>query len=261
MRLGPEADTVLCMINIETLSDHAHRITVMAEFRQEDAQRLFDFARERNEAGGGGHALIDLTAASDLTFSAVAIELAHLPTLLKWAYGLERIAIVSDDDWVRTAARLESALLPGISYAVYDEDEAEAALSWVTEETDSAHHGAFRELDIGKPEIAAYELAGRLDREESERGIAMVRERFADGECSRMMMVIRKWHGFDLDQIVSREIISGKLEIARKLDRYAIVGGPGWIGRVAEAMSGITGTEIKAFDLDEQDAAIQWLAN
>ncbi len=248
------------MIDIEKLTDHAHRITVMAEFRQEDAQRLFDFARACNEAGGGGHVLIDLTAVTDLTFSAFAIEVAHLPTLLKWAYGLDRIAIVSDDDWVRTAARLESALLPGISYAVYDEDEAEAARAWVAGDTDSPHLGAFRELDIGRSDIVAFELSGRLDREESERGIAKLRDRFDRTDCTRLLVVVSKWHGFDPDQIVSRELISGKLEIARKLERYAIVGGPGWLRRIAETMSGLIGTEVKAFDLDERDEAIAWLA-
>lgn len=248
------------MIDIETLTEQAHRITIMAEFRQADAERLLGFAKQRNAAGGGGHVLIDLTAASAISFSAVTLELAHLPSLLKWVYGLDRIAIVSDDDWVRTAARLESALLPGVTYEVFAEDEADAARAWVKGKSDSPHGGAFREIDLGRSDLIGYELAGRLDREQSLRGIAMIRQRLADSDCRRLMMVISAWHGFDIDQVASRELIAGKLELANMLERYAIVGGPSWLGRIAEAMSVFAKPDIRAFAIEDREAAMAWLA-
>ncbi|MEL7446362.1 MAG: STAS/SEC14 domain-containing protein, partial [Pseudomonadota bacterium] len=217
------------MINIKQLSDTAHRMTVMAEFRQDDAQKIVDFAKEQLEEGGGGNLLIDLTSMAGFSLSAVTVELAHIPSLMKWVYGLDRIALISDEEWIRTAARLESALLPGVVYEVYDEDESDAARAWVLEDADSPHTGAFHEIDTGRPSIAAFELTGRLDREESERGIAMVRARLEDPGCSRLMIVIRRWHGFDIDTMFSSEVMRGKLDLIGKLDRYAIVGGPGWI--------------------------------
>lgn len=247
------------MIDIETLSDSAHRIIVMAEFHQSDAEKLVHFAKERNAAGGGGHVLIDVTAVTDFTFSAVAVEFTHMPTLFKWIYGLDRIAVISDNEWVRTGARLESAMLPGVVYEVYDDDEADAARAWIMEQSDAPHEGAFRELDLGTTGIAAYELSGRLDSTESKRGVAAVRERLQDPECRRLLLIIRNWHGFDLDRLLSREVLSGKLEIANKLERYAIVGGPKWVRRYAEFTGNFVRAEIKAFDLDEQDKAIEWL--
>lgn len=248
------------MIDIEQISDNAHRITFMAEFRQEDAQRLVDFAKERNEAGGGGNVLFDATAVQGFTFGAVTIELAHIPALTKWVYGIDRIAIVSDEEWIRTASRLESALLPGVTYQVYDEDEADAARAWVLEEADHPHTGAFHELDIGKPGIAAFELSGRLDRAESERGVAMVRAALEDPDCSRLMIVISHWHGFDMGAMFSSEVMGGKLDLIGKLDRYAIVGGPDWIGTMSGVIGMLLKPEIRSFDLDEQDEAVKWLS-
>ncbi|MBV7258641.1 STAS/SEC14 domain-containing protein [Erythrobacter crassostreae] len=247
------------MINIEKLTDNAHRIVVMGEFRQSDAERLVEFASDCNVSRGGGHILIDLTAVTDFSFSAVAVEMAHMPALFKWIYGLDRIAIVSDNDWVRTGARLESALLPGLVYEVYDEDEADAALSWITEKADAPHKGAIRELDIGKPDIAAYEISGRLDREESERATAMIRARFDQTGCSRLMLVIRNWHGFDADTMFSAQVFSSKLELMRQLDRYAIVGGPSWIKNIAGFMDALIKPKLRCYDLDDQDKAIAWL--
>lgn len=247
------------MIEIERLSDKAHRMVVIAEFVQADAEKLVEFAKQQVEAGGGGNMLFDVTAVTDFTFSAVAVELAHIPTFLKWVYGLDRIAIISDNAWVRTGSRLESALLPRVVYEVYDEDEADAARAWIMEESEGPHMGAVRELDLGKPGIVAIELAGRLDREESERGIALVRQRMEETGATRMMLVIRNWHGFDLDRLLSRDVLSGKLEIASNLDRYAIVGGPKWVRGYAEFTGAFVKAEIKAFDLDKQDKALAWL--
>ncbi len=247
------------MIEIEKLSEHAHRMVVIAEFRQDDAEQLVAFAKERNAADGGGNLLIDVTAVTDFTLSAVAVELAHMPSLIKWIYGLDRIAVISDNDWVRTGARLESALLPGVVYEVYDDDEAEAAKAWVLEESTGPHAGAIEELELGKPGLVGFALSGRLDREESERGVALVRKRMQEAGCNRLLLVIRNWHGFDLDRLLSREVLSGKLEIARKLERYAIVGGPKWVRRYAEFTSAFVKADIKSFELKDQDEAIAWL--
>ena len=126
-------------------------------------------------------------------------------------------------------------------------------------ESDGPHTGAIRELDLGKPGIVAIELAGRLDREESERGIALVRQRMEETGATRMMLVIRDWHGFELDRLLSKQVLSGKLEIARNLERYAIVGGPKWVGNYAEFTSAFVKAQIKAFKLDEQEQALEWL--
>ncbi|MEO1489357.1 MAG: STAS/SEC14 domain-containing protein, partial [Pseudomonadota bacterium] len=196
------------MINIEHIAPHAYRINVIAEFDQANAKQLVDFVKGRMADGGGGNLLIDLTSMASFSWSAVAEELGHLGMFMKYVYGLDRIAIVSDEEWLRSAARLESALLPGVVYQVYDDDEAEAALAWVLETTDEPHRGAFHEMDIKAPGIAAFELTGRLDRAESERGVAMVRATLEDPDCSRLMIVIRHWHGFDADAAISREVMS-----------------------------------------------------
>ncbi|KEO89391.1 hypothetical protein EH31_12150 [Erythrobacter longus] len=248
------------MINIESLSPKAVRITSIAEFCQADVETLVDFVQGHYDNGGGGNLLIDATALTGFTFSAVTIELAHMPLFVKWLYSLDRIAIISDEDWIRTAARLESMLLPGVTYQVYDDDEKDAALAWVLGEEDAPHKGAFRELDLGRSDVAAFEVVGRLDGPESTRGLAMVEERLSDPQCTKLMMVIRHWHGFEAELLFSRHLLASKLKLIDTIDRYAIVGGPSWVGGVAETMGMLIRPEIKAFELDEQDEALEWLS-
>lgn len=67
------------------------------------------------------------------------LELASLPGYMSRAMPLfgklvrfGRVAVVADQAWVRVGARLESAMLPNISYRTYMPDERDEALAWVT---------------------------------------------------------------------------------------------------------------------------------
>jgi len=66
------------------------------------------------------------------------IELSGLPGYMTRAMPLfgkldrfGRVAVVADQAWVRAATRLESAILPNISYRTYMPDERAEALAWV----------------------------------------------------------------------------------------------------------------------------------
>ena len=65
------------------------------------------------------------------------LELAAMPH--HWSRSLPlfgkldrfgRVAVVADQGWMRVLTRLESAMLPNISYRVYEPDEREEALEW-----------------------------------------------------------------------------------------------------------------------------------
>ncbi|AMK20571.1 MULTISPECIES: SpoIIAA family protein [Sphingomonadales] len=66
------------------------------------------------------------------------IELSGLPAYTARAMPLfgklnrfGRVAIVADQAWIRLASRLESAILPFISYRVFEPDQRAEALAWV----------------------------------------------------------------------------------------------------------------------------------
>lgn len=66
------------------------------------------------------------------------IELSGLPAYMARAMPLfgklnrfGRVAVVADQAWVRVGTRLESAVLPHISYRTYMPEERDEALEWV----------------------------------------------------------------------------------------------------------------------------------
>jgi hypothetical protein len=65
------------------------------------------------------------------------LELSAMPHHFSRSFGLfskldrfGRVAVVADQAWVRILTRFESALVPNISYRVYEPDERAEALDW-----------------------------------------------------------------------------------------------------------------------------------
>jgi hypothetical protein len=115
-----------------------------------------------------------------------------------------------------------------------------------------------RDLDLGE-DIAGLELVGRLDREEAERVLDTLRARLAGTSCSKLMVVVRKWHGFEPDAALSSHAMNAKMELLKHLDRYALLGGPEWLRAMAGTFGALVTPEVRTFDLDEEDAALRWL--
>jgi hypothetical protein len=66
------------------------------------------------------------------------IEVSELPSYFARAFPLfgklhrfGRVAVVADQAWVRTATRVESAVLPGITYRTFEPEQRDEALQWV----------------------------------------------------------------------------------------------------------------------------------
>jgi hypothetical protein len=72
------------------------------------------------------------------THAIQGIEIAGLPAYAGRAAPLfgkldrfGRVAVVADQAWVRVGSRVESAVLPHVSYRVFAPDGRDAALAWV----------------------------------------------------------------------------------------------------------------------------------
>jgi hypothetical protein len=66
------------------------------------------------------------------------LQLEALPRYISRAFPLfgqlrrfGRVGVVADQTWMRVLTRLESAMLPFVSYRVFQPDERDEALAWV----------------------------------------------------------------------------------------------------------------------------------
>src|SRR3546814_7905782 len=79
-------------------------------------------------------------------FYAPFYDLRHVLHYLARLKQFGRIAIVTDQSWVRIASSIESALLPYVSYEVYPVAQRDRALAWVKGECDTPHPQAVHRI-------------------------------------------------------------------------------------------------------------------
>jgi hypothetical protein len=65
------------------------------------------------------------------TLGALAVELSHIPQLLRFVRRFKRMAVVADTAWVRTASELEGALIPGLQIKAFEWTEEAQAEAWL----------------------------------------------------------------------------------------------------------------------------------
>jgi len=170
-----------------------------------------------------------------------------------------RIAIVSDEGWIRAASRIESALLPFVRYEVYTLDQREHALAWVKGEVSEPRPEALRIVSTGDAGIFAFEVDGRITAE----SIAALRTHLLpldeSGASLKLLGRIRRYNGFDPAILVDPQYIELKLSLLRQVSRYAIVGGPDWVKRGVALLAPLLRMELRHFDEADEDAARAWL--
>ena len=87
-----------------------------------------DAAMERHEKV---HIFVETQGITSLEISALPHYTARAFPLFGKLNRFGRVAVVADQAWVRVGTRIESAMLPFISYRTFEPDEREKALNWV----------------------------------------------------------------------------------------------------------------------------------
>jgi hypothetical protein len=170
-----------------------------------------------------------------------------------------RIALVSDTAWLRWAAKLESALLPYISYETFPPEDREIALAWVTGDRDSSRGPAIKIILTTKPEVLGFEIDGKISAEELHAVSIHLNRMLADSEPRRMLGRIKRLEGFDPACVFDSEYLAMKRGMLDRLERYAIVGGPAWLASWVKALDPLFRIDIRHFELKDEAMAWAWL--
>jgi hypothetical protein len=173
-------------------------------------------------------------------------------------YG--RIAVVSDDKFVRGWSRLESAMLPRVHYEIFHADEADRALQWVEGKIKLPHRSALRFLETDNPLVLAYEIDGTLTKNDLDNAIAMLKPRLARdlGPISVLARVGELLFSEPAGMLDESYFRFKKTTLAR-VERYAIVGGPAWMQMLIKATAPFVHFDLRHFDEADEEKAWKWV--
>jgi len=170
-----------------------------------------------------------------------------------------RVAIVSDETWIRWLSRIESALLPGISYRTYKLAERQQALDWVQGREDLPYGHALRIVPTTRADTIGIEIDGRLSAEEVGQVAHELNRMRGERPLKAMLVRFRSLSGLDPSIAADGEYLRMKLGLLRELDRYAVVGGPDWLRSWLKLWQPLLRLELRHFNEKDEGAAWIWL--
>lgn len=124
------------MLTLTPLSDRALEIVAEGRLEREDVPRAMDQLLGMIDRAGKVDLLVDVHGVPSFGLDVIAEEMKYIPDLFRLVRGMDRVAVVADSALIRALTQIESALIPGISYEVYERDGAAYARAWILRETD-----------------------------------------------------------------------------------------------------------------------------
>ena len=77
------------------------------------------------------HVFVETQVVDGIELSGLPSYVARAMPLLTKLNRFGRVAVVADQAWIRLGTRMESMILPFISYRVFEPEERDEALAWV----------------------------------------------------------------------------------------------------------------------------------
>lgn len=185
-------------------------------------------------------------------FTGYTLEAAWDDTLagLRHWRGFERIAVVSDVPWLRTAIRAIGALFP-CPVGLFDADEEEQARLWLSESLGTIHleekEGIIHVRLIGKVEPSVYD---RIDNE--------VNALFSRVSPVKLLIDLREFDGWS-GLAALADHLSLVHEHRRQPQRVAVVGDQAWQKLAQKIVSRFTEAQTQYFDSAHCDQAEVWV--
>ena len=114
-------------------------VRVAGEIQREELESMVDRLLRSLDAHELTHVFVEVTQLAGLELEGMAGPLRRSLPVMGKLRKFGRIAVVADQSWLRWASRVESALLPYVSYEVCTPQEREGAWRWVLGEQASPH--------------------------------------------------------------------------------------------------------------------------
>lgn len=204
---------------------------------------------------------VDMTGFSDMSTEAIITDAKAEFELFTHINQFSRFAFVSDKEWPQAVVHFLASLIPTVEMKVFTPDRSEDAVKWAAEPpAKKPETPAFRFLPASRDNVFAFEINGMISSQEMP-GVINKFQTFLDShESVRLLNRMKHFGGIDPAVFLQGGLVSMKLAAMQKVERYAIVGAPGWMSKIIENLNPVfPDLDMRIFPADREDEAWAWL--
>jgi len=174
---------------------------------------------------------------------------------MKHLTSFERVAVVTDVDWIENTIKAFGFALPG-EVRVFDDDDLDEARRWVSEPTSTGHLS----FDLMEEEgVLVLQPQGELEAADFERLSAEVDPYLEkSGALNGLLVVAEHFPGWDDFAALSSHIRFVR-EHHSKIRRVAIVTADRLVSALPRIAGRFVDAELRAFPMDGRDEALLWV--
>ncbi|PWE33980.1 hypothetical protein DDZ14_02115 [Maritimibacter sp. 55A14] len=120
------------MMKIEREDDGLIRVEIGGKIDATDMRAGIEELLRLAEDTGKMRLLYRITDIQIPTAEAIGVEFSYLPRLFGLISKFDRVALLANQAWVRNAAKVESALIPGLRIEIFDPGDEAGARAWLS---------------------------------------------------------------------------------------------------------------------------------
>jgi hypothetical protein len=247
------------MLEVIPAPDHVLAIRVSGTLTGEDYTQLgeeLSAKLKRHERIG---ILVEMLDVGGITSAALAKDLRYAFARIGEFHRFPRAAIITQKKWLRTLATVGDAAFPGIEIRTYEPSERERALAWVAELPDHPRAPALRVMLTTRKDTYGFVWNGKISVEDAVEFENTLRPVIEKQDKVRLLGRIERLGGILPGVFTESGLFPLKRKLLRKIERYAIVGGPSWLPRYLGFMRSLSKIDVRHFDLASENDAWAWL--
>jgi hypothetical protein len=255
------------MLDVLNAPDHVVALRVSGRVEEQD----IEVGIQAIEAGLHREDRLGVLVEVDITGMAVgafAKDLTYSLSKLRDLHRFSRVAVVSNQEWVRVVAQVQARILPFLDVRSFRPSEREEAMAWVSQPPISADlsgaeglsdRRSIRLLGATRSDVVAFEVDGRISGQDMVDLIARFDEALTAQERLRVLVRVVDFDGVSLEALRAESLWSVKMRGLKQIERYALVGGPNWMERVVRWATPLLPIKTRYFDRAEEPLAWDWL--
>ena len=202
------------MIEARRLADDQIELVVRGKLDKSDIESAITELEAAQVDGRKLNVLVDLSAFSGMTMEAFIADVRYGITHLKALDGYDRLAVITDADWIEAMVWIESKIFRRVDIRAFETDERDEAIMFMNgeEPPERGHRPGVVRIPAKRDDIIAFRITDKIRENDAKAMFGILTDAYEHHGKIDLMIVIEDFEGFDPKMVFQGDVWSGKMK-------------------------------------------------